>query len=142
MSQIHLLPQNEREFFFRAAIDTKDMPFEVIEKDYWVVWVLKRLFSLEKMKPYLTFKGGISLSKVYGLIDRFSEDIDLSALFDFSRSFRSAARRPSAAFASSAIASAIPSSSTAASGTSRLTEILRKAEQGRSFNRKRIFWLW
>lgn len=46
------------------------MPFEIIEKDYWVVWVLKRLFSLEKMKPYLTFKGGTSLSKVYGLIDR------------------------------------------------------------------------
>ena len=46
MSEIHLLPQNERELFFRAAIDTKNMPFEVIEKDYWVVWVLKRLFSL------------------------------------------------------------------------------------------------
>lgn len=71
MSEIHLLPQKERKLFFRAAIDTKDMPFEVIEKDYWVVWVLKRLFSLEKMKPYLTFKGGTSLSKVYGLIDRF-----------------------------------------------------------------------
>lgn len=83
MSEIHLLPQNERELFFRAAIDTKDMPYEVIEKDYWVVWVLKRLFSLEKMKPYLTFKGGTSLSKVYGLIDRFSEDIDLSIEREF-----------------------------------------------------------
>ncbi len=83
MSEIDLLPQNERELFFRAAIDTKDMPFEVIEKDYWVVWVLKRLFSLEKMKPYLTFKGGTSLSKVYGLIDRFSEDIDLSIEREF-----------------------------------------------------------
>jgi len=37
MSEIDLLPQNERELFFRAAIDTKDMSFEVIEKDYWVV---------------------------------------------------------------------------------------------------------
>src|SRR5271163_3464836 len=83
MSDIDLLPQNERELFFRAAIDTKNMPFEVIEKDYWVVWVLKRLFSLEKMKPYLTFKGGTSLSKVYGLIDRFSEDIDLSIEREF-----------------------------------------------------------
>ena len=83
MSEIHLLPQNERELFFRAAIDIKDMPFEIIEKDYWVVWVLKRLFSQEKMKPYLTFKGGTSLSKVYGLIDRFSEDIDLSIERDF-----------------------------------------------------------
>lgn len=86
MSEIHLLPQNERELFFRAAIDIKDMPFEIIEKDYWVVWVLKRLFSLEKMKPYLTFKGGTSLSKVYGLIDRFSEDIDLSIEREIRRS--------------------------------------------------------
>lgn len=83
MSEIHLLPQDERELFFRAAIDIKDMPFEIIEKDYWVVWVLKGLFSLEKMKPYLTFKGGTSLSKVYGLIDRFSEDIDLSIEREF-----------------------------------------------------------
>src|ERR1700722_1662539 len=83
MSEIDLLPQNERELFFRAAIDTKHMPFEIIEKDYWVVWVLKNLFSLEKMRPHLTFKGGTSLSKVYGLIDRFSEDIDLSIEREF-----------------------------------------------------------
>jgi hypothetical protein len=83
MNEIHLLPQGERELFFRAAIDIKDMPFEIIEKDYWVVWVLKGLFSLEKMKPYLTFKGGTFLSKVYGLIDRFSEDIDLSIEREF-----------------------------------------------------------
>ncbi|NNM43778.1 MAG: nucleotidyl transferase AbiEii/AbiGii toxin family protein, partial [Chlamydiae bacterium] len=44
----------------------------------WVVWVLERLFSLEKIKSHLTFKGGTSLSKVYKMIDRFSEDIDLS----------------------------------------------------------------
>ncbi len=83
MSEIHLLSQEERELFFRAAIDIKDMPFEIIEKDYWVVWVLKGLFSLDKIKPYLTFKGGTSLSKVYGLIDRFSEDIDLSIEREF-----------------------------------------------------------
>lgn len=59
------------------------MPFEIIEKDYWVVWVLERLFSLVKMKSYLTFKGGTSLSKAYGLIDRFSEDIDLSIEREF-----------------------------------------------------------
>ena len=56
------------------------MPFEIIEKDFWVVWILGRLFSLEKVRPYLTFKGGTSLSKVYRLIDRFSEDIDLSMI--------------------------------------------------------------
>lgn len=78
MNEIYLLSKDERELFFRAASDIKNMPFEIIEKDYWVVWVLERLFSLEKLKPHLTFKGGTSLSKIYGLIDRFSEDIDLS----------------------------------------------------------------
>lgn len=43
----------------------------------------EKVVSLEKMKPYLTFKGGTSLSKVYGLIDRFSEDIDLSIEREF-----------------------------------------------------------
>lgn len=83
MNEIHLLSQDERELFFRAATDIKNMPFEIIEKDYWVVWVLERLFSLEKMKSHLTFKGGTSLLKVYGLIDRFSEDIDLSIEREF-----------------------------------------------------------
>lgn len=83
MNEIHLLSKDERELFFRAATDIKNMPFEIIEKDYWVVWVLERLFSLEKLKSHLTFKGGTSLSKIYGLIDRFSEDIDLSIERDF-----------------------------------------------------------
>lgn len=78
MNEIHLLSKDERELFFRAATEIMNMPLEIIEKDYWVVWVIERLFSLEKMKSHLTFKGGTSLSKVYGLIDRFSEDIDLS----------------------------------------------------------------
>lgn len=83
MKEIHLLSKNERGLFFKTASDVKKMPLEIIEKDYWVVWVLEMLFSLEKLKPYLTFKGGTSLSKIYGLIDRFSEDIDLSIERDF-----------------------------------------------------------
>lgn len=83
MKKIHLLSKNERALFFKAASDIKEMPLEIIEKDCWVVWVLEGLFSLEKLKPHLTFKGGTSLSKIYGLIDRFSEDIDLSIERDF-----------------------------------------------------------
>ena len=49
----------------------------VIEKDLWVCWTLARLNEIEGI-PQLTFKGGTSLSKVYGLIDRFSEDVDLT----------------------------------------------------------------
>ncbi len=83
MNAIYLLSKEERELFFRTAAETMKIPFEIIEKDYWVVWVLERLFSLEKVKSYLTFKGGTSLSKVYGVIDRFSEDIDLSIEREF-----------------------------------------------------------
>lgn len=55
----------------------------VIEKDYWIVWTLWRIFDLPKLRPHLTFKGGTSLSKVYGVIKRFSEDLDLSIEKDF-----------------------------------------------------------
>jgi len=51
---------------------------QIIEKDFWVCWTLRRVFSLEGPLPGLIFKGGTSLSKAYGLIERFSEDIDLS----------------------------------------------------------------
>lgn len=51
----------------------------IIEKDFWVWWTLKRLFGLpEKGIATLVFKGGTSLSKAFGAIRRFSEDIDLS----------------------------------------------------------------
>ena len=50
----------------------------MIEKDFWVCWLLGLLFVDAELAPHLVFKGGTSLSKVYGIIDRFSEDIDLS----------------------------------------------------------------
>ena len=49
----------------------------IIEKDFWVVWVLGRIFSDARLNSILIFKGGTSLSKVFNLIGRFSEDIDL-----------------------------------------------------------------
>ncbi len=49
----------------------------VVEKDFWVVWVLGRLFESDLLADKIIFKGGTSLSKVFGLIERFSEDIDL-----------------------------------------------------------------
>ena len=48
----------------------------VAEKDFWVCWTLSRLYSIPDM-PRLLFKGGTSLSKCFGVIHRFSEDIDL-----------------------------------------------------------------
>jgi len=48
-----------------------------VEKDFWVCWTLRELFALPDIGQHLTFKGGTSLSKAWGLIQRFSEDIDL-----------------------------------------------------------------
>lgn len=49
----------------------------IVEKDYWVCFVLNYLFTKSEWKDAFTFKGGTSLSKCYDLIKRFSEDIDL-----------------------------------------------------------------
>ncbi len=48
----------------------------ILEKDIWVCWVLQALFSMPDPHP-MAFKGGTSLSKVYRVIDRFSEDVDV-----------------------------------------------------------------
>jgi len=48
-----------------------------VEKDFWVCWILDKLFRLPIWGEYLTFKGGTSLSKGWKLIERFSEDIDI-----------------------------------------------------------------
>lgn len=78
MSEIHLLSAEERRLFFEKAVIESGIPFSIIEKDFWVVWTLERMFSVRELKPHLTFKGGTSLSKVFKVINRFSEDIDLS----------------------------------------------------------------
>jgi hypothetical protein len=49
----------------------------IIEKDFWVCWILKLLYSIPDCASII-FKGGTSLSKAYGLIERFSEDVDLT----------------------------------------------------------------
>lgn len=52
-------------------------PAHLLEKDIWVVWALDVIYR-SPLASALTFKGGTSLSKVYQVIDRFSEDIDLT----------------------------------------------------------------
>ncbi len=60
-----------------------NLPETSIEKDYWVCWILRELFSLPGWGKSITFKGGTSLSKCWGLINRFSEDIDIVIDKDF-----------------------------------------------------------
>lgn len=55
----------------------------ILEKDFWVSWLLGLLFTLPDIAPHLVFKGGTSLSKVFGVTDRFSEDIDLCLVPEF-----------------------------------------------------------
>jgi hypothetical protein len=52
-------------------------PLHLLEKDVWIVWSLHALFD-SPLGSLLTFKGGTSLSKAYGAIRRFSEDVDLT----------------------------------------------------------------
>ena len=88
MDKIHLLTPKERLSYFEKAADQMGIAVPLIEKDYWVVWMLGRIFSFAELHDHLTFKGGTSLSKVYGLIKRFSEDVDLSiekTFFGFSK---------------------------------------------------------
>jgi hypothetical protein len=70
-------PGNQRLAYFEQASELLGIPALAVEKDFWVVWVLERLFSSDQIGPKILFKGGTSLAKVFGLIDRFSEDIDL-----------------------------------------------------------------
>ena len=49
----------------------------IVEKDFWVCFILDYLFKRCPWKDNFVFKGGTSLSKAYNLIQRFSEDIDL-----------------------------------------------------------------
>jgi hypothetical protein len=69
----------ERRDLFVGAADRLRTNEQNIEKDFWVCWTLDALFNeLETNGPRLLFKGGTSLSKGYGLIERFSEDIDIT----------------------------------------------------------------
>lgn len=58
------------------------LPRVSIEKDWWVIQTLSMVFRMSTA-PYLVFKGGTSLSKAWGIIDRFSEDVDLALSREF-----------------------------------------------------------
>ena len=71
------MPADERADVFAETAERKGLPEAIIEKDFWVCWVLKQLFSIEALSGRLLFKGGTSLSKIFHAINRFSEDIDI-----------------------------------------------------------------
>jgi len=77
MNKVANLSKQERRELFSETASRMGTTNAIVEKDFWVVWTLDKIFSHPKLREMLMFKGGTSLSKIYGLIERFSEDIDL-----------------------------------------------------------------
>ncbi|WP_025659532.1 nucleotidyl transferase AbiEii/AbiGii toxin family protein [Rhizobium sp. IBUN] len=71
------LSSEEKREVLAIASDRSKRPVHLLEKDVWVVWALRTLYATALGKS-LVFKGGTSLSKAYGAIRRFSEDVDLT----------------------------------------------------------------
>lgn len=71
------LTKEEQQTILANVADDKGIVDNAVEKDYWVSMALRAVFSLPYAKAFV-FKGGTSLSKGWGLIERFSEDIDLA----------------------------------------------------------------
>ena len=77
MKEVAKLPIKDRTELFQATAIKMGMQPDVVEKDFWVCFMLDHLFHDCQYKRALVFKGGTSLSKSYHVIERFSEDIDL-----------------------------------------------------------------
>lgn len=68
---------NRRRQVFEQTAAQMNLATVAVEKDFWVCWTLDKLFKLP-CGQHLTFKGGTSLSKAWRLIERFSEDLDIT----------------------------------------------------------------
>jgi len=77
MDTIVKLSPEQRSELFRETAARKGVTNAIAEKDFWVTWVLSKIFSDPHLSTLMIFKGGTSLSKAFHLIERFSEDIDL-----------------------------------------------------------------
>ena len=78
MDRFVRLSGDERRRYFVQTAERMGLGLQIIEKDFWVCWALRELFALPDIGSMLIFKGGTSLSKAYRLIERFSEDVDVS----------------------------------------------------------------
>ena len=73
---------SDRKDLFSETAARMELNPVIIEKDFWVCWMLKQLFTIKKLDGMLVFKGGTSLSKCFKFIHRFSEDIDIAVDFE------------------------------------------------------------
>ena len=72
------LSERDRRALFSEAGERLRIPAHMMEKDAWVCWTLREIFTLPDARAHFIFKGGTSFSKVWKVIHRFSEDIDIS----------------------------------------------------------------
>lgn len=82
MERIVNLTKEKRKILFESAARELKVSSTIIEKDFWVCYVLNYLMNVSKFKDCFIFKGGTSLSKCYNVIKRFSEDVDLILKWD------------------------------------------------------------
>ena len=70
---------NTQDFLFAIEKTSESLKIReaFIEKDYWITYLLRKLATSD-FKNELAFKGGTSLAKAFGIVKRFSEDIDLT----------------------------------------------------------------
>lgn len=76
------LSEEDRKLIIQQTSSQTRLSPTAVEKDFWVMIALNAIFKT-KYAPHLVFKGGTSLSKAWGLIQRFSEDIDLALDRDY-----------------------------------------------------------
>ena len=77
MDNIVNMSNKERLKLFQDASGSLKISVPMVEKDFWIYWVLSKIFDDKELSEILMFKGGTSLSKGYKLIERFSEDLDI-----------------------------------------------------------------
>jgi predicted nucleotidyltransferase component of viral defense system len=70
VNKVARMPARERAELFAETAERKALAEAIIEKDFWVCWVLKQLFSIDAFNGRLLFKGGTSLSKIFHTINR------------------------------------------------------------------------
>src|SRR5271154_4595455 len=77
-SYLALLPKEQKQILYALSMhDNIKRDALLLEKDIWICWALEFLFKMPNRFP-MAFKGGTSLSKVFRVIDRFSEDVDIT----------------------------------------------------------------
>ena len=82
MNSFALRPADDRALHWRDYSNRAGVPEFIVEKDFWVCWLLGHIFATPQLGAECVFKGGTSLSKVFHAIDRFARHhSDFAALW-------------------------------------------------------------